>query len=187
MTTNTRKLVLVAILSALSFILMFLNFPLIPGADFLKIDFSIIPALFALILLDVRSGIVVLVLRSVLKLLLDNQGVNTYIGLPMNFIALSLFLVSFAIIWNKNKNTGRFISASLVGTVSLTVAMLVLNYVYAIPLYAKFANFDIAAYIGIGKYLLAMVIPFNVGEGLILAIIFYLVYLSSRPVLERYK
>ena len=45
--------------------------------------------------------------------------------------------------------------------------MLVLNYVYAVPLYAKFANFDISTILGLGNYLFAMVVPFNLIEGII--------------------
>ena len=52
-TTRTRKLVLIAMLAAISFILIiFPQFPLIPAADFLKVEFSIIPILVGLYLFD---------------------------------------------------------------------------------------------------------------------------------------
>ena len=38
--TNTRRLSTIAILSALSFVLMYFDFPLLPAASFLKIDSS---------------------------------------------------------------------------------------------------------------------------------------------------
>ena len=69
----------------------------------------------------------------------------------------------------------------------LTLSMLVLNYVFAIPLYAKLANFDIAAFIGISQYLLAMVIPFNLIEGVILSLVFAVSFLVLKPVLQRYS
>ena len=62
--TNTRRLTLLAVLSALSFVLMYVSFPLIPGANFLKLDFSVIPMLLALALFDFKSSVVVLFLRS---------------------------------------------------------------------------------------------------------------------------
>ena len=40
--TNTRKIAHIAILSTLSFLLMYLQFPLIPSASFLQFDFSAI-------------------------------------------------------------------------------------------------------------------------------------------------
>ncbi|HFF8503378.1 TPA: ECF transporter S component, partial [Streptococcus pyogenes] len=47
-------------------------------------------------------------------------------------------------------------------------------------------NIDIRAYIGVTKYMMTMVIPFNLVEGLIFAITFYFVYIASKPILERY-
>ena len=51
---------IIAILSALSFVLMIPNFPIIPGVDFLKLDFSILPILLGLILLDLKVPYVIL-------------------------------------------------------------------------------------------------------------------------------
>ena len=69
--TNTRKMAIVAALSALSFLLMFYQIPLV--AEFLKLDFSIIPILLALVLLDFKSSVAVLLIRSVLKLALHGH------------------------------------------------------------------------------------------------------------------
>ena len=92
--TNTRKLAYIAILSAVSFLLLYFSFPLIPAADFLKVDFSILPVLIALVIFDFKSSIGVLLLRSLLKLLLNNGGPGSMIGLPMNFVALGVFFWS---------------------------------------------------------------------------------------------
>ncbi|MFC3927144.1 ECF transporter S component [Streptococcus caprae] len=183
---KTRKMVFIAILGALSFVLMLLNFPLLPGADFLKLDFSILPMLIGLVLFDLKSAYGVLVLRTLLKLLLDNGGAGTMIGLPMNVIALALFLAAFALLWKKTPTRKNFILASVAGTVLLTLAMLVLNLVYAVPMYAQFANFDIGKFIGLGNYLWGMVLPFNLIEGAVFALVFGIVYLPCRPILEKY-
>ena len=96
MMTQTRKMAMIAILSAISFLLMFLAFPLLPAASFLQLDLSILPILVGLVLLDTKSALSILLLRSLLKLFLNNQGVGTYIGLPMNIIALAVFVLVFA-------------------------------------------------------------------------------------------
>ncbi|MCS4488769.1 ECF transporter S component [Streptococcus sciuri] len=185
--THTRRLTFLAILSALSFVLMYVSFPLIPGASFLKLDFSVIPMLLALALFDFKSSVAVLFLRSLLKLILNNHGVETYIGLPMNIIALFLFLWAFAFIWKKRMRIEDYLKATVLGTFVLTVAMVVLNLFYAMPLYAEFANFDIAKILGTSRYIVAMVVPFNIAEGVILALIFYIVYTSCKPFIERYQ
>ncbi|MEQ9764181.1 ECF transporter S component [Streptococcus jiangjianxini] len=184
--TNTRKLVIIAILSALSFVLMFFQFPLLPSANFLKIDFSIIPILLGLVIYDLKSAYAVLLLRTLLKLMLNNEGVGELIGLPMNIVAMGVFVLAFAMFWKKNQTRRSYITASVVGTVFLTLSMLILNYVFAIPLYAKFVNFDIAKFIGVANYLLLMVIPFNLIEGAILSLGFAVVFIVLKPVIKRY-
>ena len=67
--THTRKMAVVAILSAISFLLMFFDFPILPGASFLKLDFSILPILLGLVVLDLGGVLSILLVRSALKLL----------------------------------------------------------------------------------------------------------------------
>ena len=106
--TNTRRLSTIAILSAISFVLMYFDFPLLPAASFLKIEFSILPVLVGLVVMDLPAALGVLLLRSLLKLLLNSQGVNTYIGLPMNIVALGVFVIVFALILEKGTDNPSF-------------------------------------------------------------------------------
>ena len=170
--TNTRKLTLVAVLSALSFILMFYQFSFL--IDFFKIDLSIIAILLALVLLD-------------FKLALNNKGLETLIGLPINIIGVLVFVLAFAWIWNKERTHGRFVLATIIGTISLSITMVLVNYVYAIPLYARFMNYDISKTLGLVHYLAAMVAPFNLIEGVIWAIAFGLIYTLLQPILKKYE
>lgn len=184
MMTTTHKIAYIAILSTLSFLLMYLQFPLIPSADFLQLDFSILPVLIGLVMIDLKSALTILMLRTLLKLLLNNGGIPTLIGLPMNVIALSVFVVALAVIWKPKPSLKNYILASIVGTLGLTLAMLVLNYSYAMPLYATFANFDISAILGLGNYLFAIVIPFNIIEGSLFSITFFILYTCLKPMLK---
>jgi len=182
---KTRRLTVIALLAAISFVLMvFPQFPLIPGATFLNIDFSFVPVLIGALMLDLKSGYAILILRSLLKVLLNNSGVNDYIGLPMNIVAMGVLLtVIMLMVGHRELTVKRFIAGSILGTVGLTLAMVILNYVYAVPLYAMFANFDIKATIGLGTYLLWMVIPFNLIEGIILTAVAGLVFVALRRVI----
>lgn len=55
--TNTRRLSTIAILSAISFVLMYFDFPLLPAASFLKIEFSILPVLVGLVVMDLPAAL----------------------------------------------------------------------------------------------------------------------------------
>ena len=185
--TNTRKLATIAILSALSFLLMFFDFPILPGTDFLKLEFSILPILLGLVMLDLSGAFYILLLRSLLKLVLNNQGVNTYIGLPMNIVAFAVFVLAIAFVWQKKRNIRNYLLASGLATLSMTLVMIILNYIYAVPLYAKFANFNISKNIGLVNYLLAIVTPFNILQGLAFSLAFWLLYSCLKPILKKYE
>lgn len=185
---STRRLTVISLLSVVAFGLMiFPTFPLIPGASFLKIDFSIVPIVLGALMLDLRSGYMILFLRTLLKLLLNNQGVNDYIGLPMNIISMGIFL-TIIYLWLKRSKSftiKNFTVSIVLATLGLTLAMVILNYFYAVPLYAMFANFDIKQIIGLGTYMLYMVVPFNLAQGVILGLATGLVYSALRPFINR--
>ncbi|WEV44572.1 ECF transporter S component [Streptococcaceae bacterium ESL0687] len=165
---DTKRLAYIAILSAVATVLMiFPQFPIIPGADFLKIEFSVIPIMIGYFIFDLKTAYVILLIRSLLKLLINNQGVNTMVGLPMNMLAVGLFVTVFALIAGKSYGGRKFVVGGVCASIAMTIAMVLMNYFYAIPLYAKFAGFDIKQIIGVGKYLLAMVTPFNLVQGLV--------------------
>ncbi|MGT2755883.1 ECF transporter S component [Streptococcus ovuberis] len=185
--TRTHKMAIVAILSALSFLLMFFQVPLIPAADFLQMDFSILPILVGLVVLDWKASLTILLLRSALKLILNSAGVTTYIGMPMNILALAVIVLSFAWIWKKNPSLKSYIIASVVATLAMTLAMLLANYVYAVPVYATFANFDIKAILGLSNYLFAMVVPFNLLQGVLTCLAFFGVYNLMGSLLKTYE
>ncbi len=183
--TNTRKMTIIAILSAVSFLLMYLKFPLIPTASFLEVDFSLVPILFGLFILDLKSSFAILMVRALLKLILNNQGPSTIIGLPMNIAAMSVFILAVAYFWKENQTVKNYFKTAAVATIGSTLVMLILNYVYAIPVYAAFANFDIKEILGLSNYLLLMVLPFNLLQGILLSLVFYVCFKAARPILKK--
>ncbi|MBS0950511.1 ECF transporter S component [Weissella minor] len=185
---QTQRLSVIALLAAVSFILMLIGqIQLIPGATFLKMDFSFIPIFLGAIILDLRAGYGVLLLRSLLKILLDGSGVNDYIGLPMNIIGLAILLLG--LYWGmqggKNWQWRNILIGGAVGTVGLTVSMMVMNVIYAMPLYARFANFDIAKTIGTKVYLTYMVLPFNLIEGVLLTLLSGFILITFKNIFIR--
>ncbi len=172
--TRTQRLTLIAILSAISFgLMLFPQIPLIPGADFLKLDFSIVPVIIAGYWLDLPAALWTVLLRTILKLILANEGVNTYLGLPVNLVAIVVFTaILFWLLPHFNvKSLSRQVLAIAAATLGLTIAGVLMNWLVAVPLYAQFANFDIAKMIGLGKYFVGMVIPFNIAQGIIWGIV----------------
>ena len=183
--TRTQRLTLIAILSAISFgLMLFPQIPLIPGADFLKLDFSIVPVIIAGYWLDLPAALWTVLLRTILKLILANEGVNTYLGLPVNLVAIVVFTaILFWLLPHFNvKSLSRQVLAIIAATLGLTIAGVLMNWLVAVPLYAQFANFDIAKMIGLGKYFVGMVIPFNIAQGIIWGIVSFAILSLLKPI-----
>ncbi|MCK8627951.1 ECF transporter S component [Fructobacillus cardui] len=192
MTRNTtKKLTLVAVFSAISFALtIFPQIAIIPSASFLKIDFSIVPAFLAFSWLGLGSAVWVLVIRTLLKLILFNEGANTYIGMPVNFVIALTFLLVLAVMVKVEVRWPKWLWQSVsavIASVAMTVMAYLANIVWAIPLYARFANFDIAKFIGIKVYLWGMVVPFNLLEGLIWFIVSVMIVAILAPFKKSFR
>ena len=165
-------MVIVALLSVLSFLLMaYIKLPIIPGAIFLKLDFSIIPALFVGYFLGSGYGILLLLIRSILMLTLISSGPDSLIGQPVNFVLGSIFIAVFVALVKNH----RWL-AGIVSTTILIISAAIINYFFAVPLYAKFVHFDISQQYGIKNYLLAIILPFNLIQGIIWSLIFFLIF-----------
>lgn len=188
---RVKTLTVISILGTMSFILMLLTqFPIVPGVSFLKMDFSFVPIFLGAMLLDLKTGYAILGLRSVLKLLLDNGGVETYIGLPMNIVGLAVLLTIVMKLLGsdfKNWRMTSYIVASVLGTFGLTLSMTAMNYVYGIPLYAWLVKFDINEIFGTGNYLWYMVVPFNLVSGAILMIVIGMLVFPFKNIFTRLR
>lgn len=180
--TNTRKMVTIAILSAVAYLLMYFQFPLF--TDFLQVDFSIVPVLIGLVIFDVKSAFLILIIRSVLKLLF-NGNPGSLIGMPLSIVAVGVFILVFAFVWKKQQTFKNYILASILSTVGLVISMVALNYFYALPLYMAVFNMSAADFGGIGYYMLYAVIPFNIVEGILFSVAFFLVYRTAGPIIKK--
>ncbi|CAK1228342.1 ECF transporter S component [Fructobacillus fructosus] len=172
----TKRLTILSVLTAISFALtIFPKVAILPAASFLKIDFSIVPAFLALTWYGIGSATLLLIVRTLLKVIIFNEGVNTYIGMPMNFLVAWAFLLAYVIVLalpviKEQRPVVKQSLALLVAIVFMTLIAIVANIVWGIPLYSSMAHFDIAKFIGIPQYLWGMVLPFNLIEGLVWAV-----------------
>ena len=164
---QTRKMTMIAILSAISTVLAMpiLQFSIL-GLPFLKVDLTILPILIGLFTLGLGAGAAILVIRTILWFLLFNDGVNTVVGLPMNFIAIALFSLIIYFFVKKRFSLGKYVLGGVLATLAMTAMMVFLNLVYAIPVYETFAHYPASA-LSMSAYVLPVVIPFNLLEGAI--------------------
>lgn len=177
---STKNIIIIGILSALSFILMLINVPLPFFPPFLKIDIADIPAFIGFILFGGGVGFLIIILKIVLYSII---AASEPIGPLGNLIASISYLIPMYLIYRKAKTTKSLLTGILVGTLVLTIVLSLLNYFVLLPLYGMIIDQrDIVENL---KTLITVgIIPFNIVKGLLVGIVIYLVHLKIIPILR---
>ncbi|NLY76549.1 MAG: ECF transporter S component [Tissierellia bacterium] len=192
---NTRTLVKVSILGAISFLLMFLEFPLWFAPAFLEFDFSDVPALIGSFALGPFAGVLVQLVKNLLNLLIEGTD-TAAVGEFANFVVGSIFVFTAGWVYHKNKSFKTAIIGMIIGTLAMTLAMSLANYFVMIPLYAKLFGWPISDIVALGRavnrfvvdfktLILFAVVPFNLVKGIIVTLVTTLLYKKVSPILKR--
>ena len=195
LTGNPRKLVMTAMLSAIAFLLMFVEFPipaLIPS--FVKMDFSELPALIATFSLGPVSGVVVCLLKNVLHILIKGTS-SAGVGELGNFLLGVCLVVPAGLIYKKEHGRKGALIACLVGAAAMGILSVPINYFITYPAYVKFYGLPLDAIIAMyqqilpsAKGLLSCLVifnmPFTFVKGLCDAVLTFLVYKRISPFLK---
>ncbi len=134
---NLVKIVIVAMLTAVSFVLFLLEFPVIPSVGHLKLDLSDIPALLASILFGPLPAVVIELVKNVIELLVKGMGTQMGFGNMMNFIVGCAFVVPFGLIYKKHKSMKGILLACAVSIVTILIVGLGANY-FITPLFFRY-------------------------------------------------
>ena len=192
---TTRKIAVIGILSAMSAVLMILDFPvpLVPG-DVYKFDFSELPIMIVSFAYGPATGVVMEFVKILIKLLL--KGTSTaFIGELANFVVGCSYVIPAATIYMFNKTKKRAVTACIVATISITAFSILFNWLYLIPAFVRFfsSKFHIteeaaessivgkgtkanSAIVDLKTFILFATIPFNFLKGVAISIITILVY-----------
>ncbi|RIP34284.1 ECF transporter S component [Staphylococcus gallinarum] len=181
MQQQTKRLITISMLSAVAFILMFIKFPLPFLPPYLTLDFSDVPALLATFTLGPIAGIIVEIIKNLLNFLFN---IGDPIGPLANFLAATSFILT-AFYIAKNKNNAKSILTGLTAaTLVMTLVLSILNYFVLLPLYGMIMNLsDVFGNLKI--IIVSGVIPFNIIKGIVISIIFILLYKRLNGILPR--
>lgn len=191
---NTRTMVKISVLGVIAFILMLLDFPLWFTPPFLKFDVSDVPALIGSFALGPMAGVIVQLVKNLLKILL--AGTNTaVVGEIANFIVGSVFAYVAGLIYYREKTFKNAVIGLVVGTIAMTVVISIANYYIMIPFYAKAYGMPLDKIItisgAVNKYVVDLksliifaVIPFNLLKGVVVSLITILLYKRVSPILK---
>lgn len=178
---QTRRMILVGMLSAIAVVLMFLKFPLPFLPPYLTIDFSDAPALIATFLFGPIAGIMVELIKNLLNFFFN---MSDPIGPVANFLAGTSFLLTSYLIYQKSRTQRALIIGLISATIITTIVLSVMNYFVLLPLYGLIMNLtDIVHNLKI--IITAGIIPFNLIKGLLISIVFLLLYPRISNILKR--
>ncbi|MCG7339682.1 ECF transporter S component [Staphylococcus sp. ACRSN] len=181
MQQQTKRLITISMLSAVAFILMFIKFPLPFLPPYLTLDFSDVPAILATFTLGPIAGIIVEFIKNLLNFLFN---VGDPIGPVANFLAATSFILTAYYVAKHKSNAKSIITGLTVATLVMTLVLSVLNYFVLLPLYGMIMNLsDVFGNLKI--IIVSGVIPFNIIKGIVISIIFLLLYKRLNGVLPK--
>ncbi len=194
MKLTTRQLTKIAVISGLSAVLMYFEFPLPFAPSFMGVDFSDVPILMAGFSLGPFSATICACLKIVIKLLLKPTS-TMFVGELSNLLLTVVFVVVGSLIYKKMHNFKGAIIALLVATLGVSVVAFLSNGFVIYPLYASLLNQNIEGIIKLTASLnslvssywtmmLFMVIPFNLVKYSLVSIITLILYKKISPILK---
>lgn len=194
--SSIKRISASAILGALGFVLMLLEFPLpfiIPS--FIKLDFSEIPALIAGFAYGPFYGILVCLLKNLLHLFVTSSA---GVGELSNFVLGAVFVGTASAVYKKIHSRKGALVGSLIGAVVMAVISIFTNYFIVYPAFSVLYGLPMEAILGMYKSLLpiadnlwkALIIfnlPFNTAKGVLDAAVCFVVYKKLSPLLKSDK
>ena len=189
---RTRYLVITAMLSAVSIVLMQFDFSVPFMPSFIKMDLSDLPALIGSFSMGPLYGVLVALVKNLLHLLRTSTG---GIGELSNFLLSALFVLPAGLIYQRRKTKQRAIIGAVVGALCMAVFSVITNYFIVYPVYTAFMPMEtiIAMYQAIlpkikdGDLLSCLVIfnmPFTFVKAMLSVLITLLIYKPLSPIIH---
>ena len=187
---NVRYLTVTAMLSAVAYILMFLDFSVPFMPSFIKMDLSELPALIGSFAMGPLCGVIVCLIKNILHLFITSTG---GVGELSNFILGVAFVLPAGLIYKRRKSRKTALLGSLLGAVFMGIFSIVSNYWLVYPVYYNFMPEEtvLAAYQAILpsmksilQCLVCFNMPFTVIKGLFSVVITFLTYKHISPILK---
>ena len=193
---KSHKLTVAAMLSAVAFVLMFMEMPipaLIPS--FVKLDISDLPELLAAFSLGPAWGAAVAVVKNLLHLLIKGTS-SAYVGELFNASMGAVFAATAGWIYQRKKSRSTALWGGVAAAVVMAVLSVPLNLFLVYPAYEVCYQLPMEAIIGMYraiwpgadtllKCLLVFNLPFTLFKGLLDVALCFLIYKPLSPLLHK--
>ena len=195
---SVRTITGCGMLSAIAFILMYLEFPVFFMPSFIKFDFSDLPGLIGAFAYGPIAGVIICLIKNLLHLAFSQ---SMFVGELSNFILGAVFTFVAGLIYKVNKTKKRALVGGIIGAAVMGVFSVFSNYFFVYPVYYNFMPKEviIEAYQIILSKISGMVLtdilpcllifnlPFTIIKGLISVAISMLIYKPLSVILKANK
>lgn len=189
--TNIRKLLIIALLSTISIVLMLFDFPLFFAPNFYELDFSEIPVLVGAFAYGPLTGVIIEAIKILLNLMFTGS-ITMGVGELANFLIGISLVVPASVIYFRHKTKKRALIGLVVGTFTMVTVGALLNAFVLLPAYAFFLStpqytLTIADFVAAGaavnplvnnvfSLIMFAVVPFNLLKGILVSVVVLLIY-----------
>lgn len=186
---SVQYLTRIAVLGALSSILYMIEIPVVA---FYKLDVSTLPALLGAFSMGPLPGLAVLLIKDLTGML---HSSTMYVGELADFIMGAAFVLPAALIYRGHKSRKTALIGMLVGTLTMVVVSVLVNWQIMIPFYMQAFGMPMEKIIGMAqsampfvdtewKLLAFVTAPFNLLKGVVLSALTYVLYKRLSPLLH---
>jgi riboflavin transporter FmnP len=168
MNINIKKLATMAVLSALSIVLMLLiRFPILPAAPYLIYEPADVPVFIGTFLFGPLAGLILTVIVSSFQAFVVNT--NGLVGLVMHIASTGSYVIAAGLIYRKYNKYSGAILAMVTGSIARAAVMVPVNLIIQ-------PNFFGTPYDVVKSLILPAIIPFNLIKSVVNSILTALVY-----------
>ena len=187
---SVRKLTGTAMLSAIAYVLMFLDFSVPFMPSFIKMDLSELPALIGAFAYGPVAGVVICLVKNVIHLMITTTG---GVGELSNFLLGASFVLVAGGVYRFKKSRKGALIGSVLGAFVMGIFSIIFNYFLVYPIYYNFMPQDaiLAAYqlifSGVKNILQCLIVfnaPFTFIKGMISVVITFIIYKRISPILK---
>ena len=181
---SVRTISMTAMLSAVAYLLAFVEFSVPLSPSFARMDLSDLPALIGAFAFGPLSGLLIELVKNTLQLLTTSTG---GIGEIANFLMGAFYVVTAGFIYKRHKTKKTALIACILASVVMA------NYFILLPLFESFMPLDqlIASFAELLPFIhtkldvvLFNAFPFNLLKGLVIGGVTMLIYKKLTPVLK---
>ena len=191
MSTNTMTKI--AILSAISYILMSISIP-IPGIfpDFLKLDISDVPAIFGGMTLGPIAGFTIVLIKNLFQAM--TASTTAWIGEIANLLIGGSYVVIVSLVYRQRKSLKGLLLGFTLGTMAMIIIGCLTNYYMLLPFYGTVMPMEAIINMGnminpkvtdLGSFVIWMIAPFNLVKAVVISLVTLPLYKKMEVILKK--